>query len=138
MLEYAEKTEYPISLDQLLTTSTVSVNAPEFKGPVLYLTGERDQIFCGGECKGLFGAGSNATKYFPASEGVQVSLLPGFGHAINLHLNATAAFDVAYNVGDQAWLVEQCRNKIYIWYVCGRAPSLGRHADRFGGPWSML
>jgi pimeloyl-ACP methyl ester carboxylesterase len=93
VLEYAESTKYPFTIGELLTSGGLPVKAPGFKGPVLWLVGEHDLIFCGFDCHGLFGSDSVAIQGVNGSSSVEAVILEGVGHGINLHYNATAAYD---------------------------------------------
>ena len=95
VLAYAEATKYPVTVGELISQTGLNTTAEAFRGPVLYLAAEHDLIFCGYNCDGNFlGPNSSAVKAFGASAGVEVYIQPNSGHAINLHKNATAAFDV--------------------------------------------
>ncbi|RAL65837.1 hypothetical protein DID88_005500 [Monilinia fructigena] len=48
--EYAETTKEPFTAGELLTLGAQPSSAPDFTGPVLILTGNEDEIFCGGDC----------------------------------------------------------------------------------------
>jgi hypothetical protein len=69
-----------------------------FTGPVLVVTGEVDAIFCGGNCTAAASvamsipamaemAFSNASPFVPYVQ-------PKSGHAIDVHYNATGAYNV--------------------------------------------
>jgi hypothetical protein len=72
-------------------------SAPDFTGPVLVLTGNEDEIFCGGDCSKLSGAASipaEAAGIFPRAKSFQAYVQPHCGHAVNVHYNSTAAYRV--------------------------------------------
>lgn len=94
VLDQAEATKYPFTLGELLTATIIPSAAPEFTGPVLYLAAEHDLIFCASNCTGLFEEDSPAIQAFNGSNNVEAIVLPYFGHGINLHKNATAAYDL--------------------------------------------
>jgi dipeptidyl aminopeptidase/acylaminoacyl peptidase len=81
----------------LVTISGLPLEAPNFKGPVLFLAAENDLIFCGFNCTGLFGPTSAAINGTSKGNGgdVETYIIPGFGHGINLHY---AARKKAYSV----------------------------------------
>ena len=90
VLEYAESAKYPFTLGELVSALGLPLKAPNFKGPVLWLAAEHDLIFCGFNCVGLFGADSAAVKGTSMGNGgnVEVRIVEGVGHGINLHLGA--------------------------------------------------
>ncbi|KAL8733293.1 MAG: hypothetical protein Q9181_003632 [Wetmoreana brouardii] len=99
ILQFAESTKFPYTLGELLTIGSVPTVAPEFKGPVQIVTGEQDVIYCGGYC---FATGNPAlasipAKFksaFPAAKAFEAYIQPNTAHAINLHYNSTAAYNV--------------------------------------------
>ncbi|ETN37478.1 uncharacterized protein HMPREF1541_07100 [Cyphellophora europaea CBS 101466] len=93
-LTEAEATKHPLALNEFLSQGLIGAQAPEFEGPVLFLVGERDQIACGYNCTGLIGPGSPAAMTFNATRSFEWQIHPEVGHALNLHKNATAAYDI--------------------------------------------
>ena len=94
VLERAEATKYPFTVGEFLSLQALPVAAPDFPGPVLYLAGEKDLIFCDGNCTGLFEQDSVAVQGFKGSRSVETYIQPHVGHGINLHYNATGAYNV--------------------------------------------
>ncbi|KIX94158.1 uncharacterized protein Z520_10184 [Fonsecaea multimorphosa CBS 102226] len=94
VLQFAEATKFPFTFGEFLTMSTLPVTAPNFKGPVFYLASVEDLIFCASNCTGLFGPGSAAVQSFNGSSDVETYLQPNVGHGLNLHHNATGAYNV--------------------------------------------
>lgn len=93
-LDRAEETKYPFTVGEFLTASTLPLEAPTFQGPVLYLAAEADLIFCASDCTTSFGPDSAAVQAFNGSKSVETYIQPRVGHGINLHKNATGAYDV--------------------------------------------
>lgn len=54
-------------------------------------TGDSDTTMCGGNCTSIL---EPAAIEFPASTRFATYLQPDSGHALNMHLNASAYFDV--------------------------------------------
>lgn len=54
-------------------------------------TGDSDTTFCGGNCKSII---EPAAADFPSSAKFATYLQPNSGHALNMHLNASAYYDV--------------------------------------------
>lgn len=101
VLEYAESTKYPFTVGEFLTMAALPVHAPNFANPVLYLAAEADLIFCGSNCTGLFGPDSAAVTAFNGSQSVETYIQPHVGHGINLHHNATGAYNVIMDWADR-------------------------------------
>ncbi|ETI24514.1 hypothetical protein G647_03883 [Cladophialophora carrionii CBS 160.54] len=94
VLDRAEATKYPFTVGEFLSASTLPVAAPSFPGPVLYVAAQSDLIFCASNCTGLFGPDSVAVQGFNGSSSVETYIQPNVGHGINLHHNATGAYNV--------------------------------------------
>lgn len=82
------------SLGELFTLGTIVSPSPQFTGPVDVLLGERDYVFCGGDCNYPSDQSALITPAFypAASKGSQHYLVPGAGHVINAHYSAPQAF----------------------------------------------
>lgn len=100
LLLVGEETKQPVTVGELLTlTSAAKMNA--FAGPVLVITGSNDLPYCGGNC---LATGNPALPSIPAavamnfpkvaSSNFTAYIQPHSGHGINLHYNATGAYDV--------------------------------------------
>ncbi|KAG9768786.1 hypothetical protein KCU88_g7082, partial [Aureobasidium melanogenum] len=94
VLVQAEATKYPFSAGEFLTAATLPLEAPNFRGPVLYLAAEADLIFCASDCSAFYGPDSVAVQAFNGSSSVETYIHPDVGHGINLHKNATGAYNV--------------------------------------------
>jgi len=77
-----------------LTLANVVAPAPAFTGPIDVVNGENDFIFCQGECATPVDLTAQVQpQLFPAAAvGSQSFNVPGIGHAINAHYNATLAY----------------------------------------------
>ncbi|KAL9108106.1 MAG: hypothetical protein Q9227_007081 [Pyrenula ochraceoflavens] len=98
ILYYAEANKQPATAGEFLTLGPAPVISP-FKGPVQILTGQQDAIYCGGDCTntGLPNVTSipaAAEQYFPTAKTFEAYLQPNTGHAVNLHYNSSAAYNV--------------------------------------------
>ena len=94
VLDRAEATKYPFAIGEFLSISALPIDAPNFTGPVLYLAADQDLIFCASNCTGLYGPTSVAVQAFNGSKNVETYIQPNTGHGINLHYNATGAYNV--------------------------------------------
>jgi hypothetical protein len=81
----ARKTEAPVTQGVLMTFGSIPAPAPKYTGSVAVVTGEKDFIFCGGNCynvpagmnvssipagvRAIYPAASNFTTYIPANTG---------------------------------------------------------------------
>ena len=118
LLAYAEETKQPVTTGELLTIGSLPpVNA--FAGPVLVIAGcklgldtskeysmltsfpANDLPFCGGNCLATGNSSvpsipATVVKSFPKvpSNNFEAYIQPNTGHGINLHFNATGAYDV--------------------------------------------
>jgi hypothetical protein len=61
------------------------------------ISGQSDLPLCGGECRGILdGPDSLSPFVFPKAEPFTTYIQPNTGHALNLHRNASAAYDVIF------------------------------------------
>lgn len=95
---FAESTKQPVTNGELLSLLAPPMAAPGFTGPVLVITGNEDEIYCGGNCTATGGAASSvlasSSAAFPNATTFQAYVHPNTGHAINVHYNATGAYNV--------------------------------------------
>jgi hypothetical protein len=91
ILDFAESTKQPYTIGELLSMLGLPpTGAPNFKGPVLVLTGDEDLIFCGGNCSftgttGLPNIPAGLKAAFPNSSHFETYIQPNTGHGLNLH-----------------------------------------------------
>ena len=121
LLLYSEETKQPVTLGELLTQGSLPmVNA--YAGPVLVITGcqldlgasikrtmltpfpANDLPFCGGDClatnnASLLSIPAAVAMNFPnvPANNFEAYIQPNTGHGINLHYNATGAYNVINN-----------------------------------------
>ncbi|KAL2835665.1 Alpha/Beta hydrolase protein [Aspergillus pseudoustus] len=95
VLHQAELNKAPFTIAELLSFGVTSLASPEFAGPVLIINGAQDLSFCGGDCYGVLDAAdSPSAAVFPKASSLAAYIHPNAGHALNLHYNATAAYEV--------------------------------------------
>ncbi|GAB1214028.1 hypothetical protein ATERTT37_003184 [Aspergillus terreus] len=96
ILTYNAKIKQPVTVGELLTIGSVP-DQNTFPGPVLIITGSNDLPFCGGDCYNTGGMSdsivADATSYFTAPKTIQAYVQPDMGHGINLHYNASGAYN---------------------------------------------
>jgi pimeloyl-ACP methyl ester carboxylesterase len=97
VLKVAEATKYPFTLGEFATQLTLPTASPNFKGPVLYLVSELDLISCGSNCTGLTGPGTPSALTYNGTSDLTFYEQKGAGHGLNLHKNATGAYNVIMN-----------------------------------------
>ncbi|KLO15178.1 hypothetical protein SCHPADRAFT_825102 [Schizopora paradoxa] len=87
----ATQTAQTVTVGELLTQGQGAVPAPDFKGPVLTITGQNDQPFCAGSCYGEgypYIIGQDA-QYWPASSNFTAHTPLNTGHGLNLHYSVS-------------------------------------------------
>ncbi|KAF7980105.1 hypothetical protein HWV62_39511 [Athelia sp. TMB] len=94
----ARATEQPVSQAVLFTQGALVRPAPDFKGPVHVVTGDKDFIFCLGNCYAVPRRSAHASvldgvaALYPAARKFSTYLPADTGHATNQHLSAPATF----------------------------------------------
>ncbi|KAJ5890618.1 uncharacterized protein N7473_006846 [Penicillium subrubescens] len=95
VLRKAELNKAPFTIAELLSFGVTPLAAPEYASPVLIINGAQDLSFCGGNCYGVLDAvDSPSTAVFPKARPLTRYIHPNAGHALNLHHNSTAAYEV--------------------------------------------
>ncbi|KAJ0418381.1 Alpha/Beta hydrolase protein [Aspergillus carlsbadensis] len=98
VLKEAERVKAPFAISELLSFASVPLAAPNFTAPVLMISGQSDLPFCGGDCSGVFeGPDSVSPFVFPSAAPFASYIQPDTGHALNLHYNASAAYEVIHS-----------------------------------------
>ncbi|KAF7861441.1 hypothetical protein EAF04_008006 [Stromatinia cepivora] len=97
--EYTEQHKEPFTTGEILTMGAQPSSAPEFTGPVLVLTGNEDEIFCGGNCSEMstgskLNIPAQAATVFPNARVFRAYIQPRCGHAVNVHFNSSGAYRV--------------------------------------------
>lgn len=87
------------TLGEQFTPSAFTGVATNFTGPVFIANGQKDIVFCDGDCEYPRNIPAESLKYvFPnAANTSSVFILPDSGHGLNLHLNANLAFAAIQN-----------------------------------------
>lgn len=95
---FAEQTKQPVTLGEIFTLANGAPKTSPFTGPVLVITGENDNIYCGGNCTATGGTAASipadVKANYPNASAFEAYIQPNTGHGINLHYNSTAAFTV--------------------------------------------
>ncbi|GAB7347321.1 hypothetical protein MBLNU459_g3399t1 [Dothideomycetes sp. NU459] len=95
---FSEMTKQPVTLGEIFTLASGAPKKSPFTGPVLVLTGENDNIYCGGNCTATGGSmasiPADVMMSYPNASAFEAYIQPNTGHGINLHYNSTAAFQV--------------------------------------------
>ncbi|MCJ1446737.1 MAG: hypothetical protein MMC23_007243 [Stictis urceolatum] len=90
-VQFAEAAKEPYALTEFLTLLSGPQNVDKYHGPALLMSGEVDYIFCDGFCPGIF---EEPAKTIYKNAKLQLAIHPGTSHNINLHKNATGAYEV--------------------------------------------
>jgi pimeloyl-ACP methyl ester carboxylesterase len=97
LLDYGNDIKQPVPIGEFASAFWLPVNfGPSFKGPVQYLLPEFDFYICRGNCKGLANL-TMLSETYPHATAIEVAIQPNTGHALPLHNNATAGFQLTYD-----------------------------------------
>lgn len=101
LLNYGNDIKQPAPIGEFASAFWLIGNyGPSFQGPVQYFLPEFDFYVCRGDCKGLANETMLAQTY-PNASSIEVAIQPNTGHALPLHHNATAGFDVMFDFLDR-------------------------------------
>jgi pimeloyl-ACP methyl ester carboxylesterase len=97
LLNYGVEIKQPVPIGEFASAfSLIGLPGPSFKAPVQFLLPEFDFYICRGDCNGL--ADLDVLKqFYPGATKIEVALQPNTGHALPLHNNATAGFQLAFD-----------------------------------------
>jgi pimeloyl-ACP methyl ester carboxylesterase len=97
LLNYGSEIKQPVPIGEFASAFSLLGNyGPSFKAPVQYLLPEFDFYICRGDCNGLANFTALAETY-PNATAIEVAIQPNTGHALPLHNNATAGFQLTYD-----------------------------------------
>ncbi|ETN36815.1 uncharacterized protein HMPREF1541_07802 [Cyphellophora europaea CBS 101466] len=97
LLDYGDAIKQPVPVGELVSGSQI-IGRPgkNLKAPIQYVLPEFDFFICGGDCKGV----TNATvlrETWPSASDLEVVIQPNTGHALPLHNNASAGFQLSFD-----------------------------------------
>jgi hypothetical protein len=96
LLNYGDSIKQPVPIGEFASAFWLLGNyGPSFKAPVQYLLPEFDFYICRGDCNGI----ANITQLYetyPNAMDIKVDIQPNTGHALPLHRNAIAGFQLIY------------------------------------------
>ncbi|KAH6607034.1 hypothetical protein Trco_003347 [Trichoderma cornu-damae] len=97
LLNYGISIKQPVPIGEFASAFSLIGNpGPDFKAPVQFLLPEFDFYICRGDCRNLADITAlNAT--YPHATDIEVVLQPNTGHALPLHNNATAGFQLIFD-----------------------------------------
>lgn len=96
MLDYGDKIKSPTAVAEIVSGGLLVMASGPFKGPIHYILPELDFFICAGDCKNV--TSLEALKHtFPNASSIQLDIQPNTGHALPLHHNATAGFQVSFD-----------------------------------------
>lgn len=100
LLSYGDSIKQPITVGEYTSAYTIAIagniGGTDFKGPLQYVLPEFDFYICQGDCKGVYDV--DALKgIFPNAGPLEVKIQPNTGHALPLHNNATAGYQLTFD-----------------------------------------
>ncbi|KAL6246616.1 hypothetical protein RBB50_006854 [Rhinocladiella similis] len=95
-LDLGDALKQPVPIGEITSGYRLLGATGPFKGPIHYILPEKDFYICGGDCKGLYSV-EQQYKIFPNASDIQIDIQPNTGHALPLHNNATAGFQVSFD-----------------------------------------
>ncbi|OAK96219.1 hypothetical protein IQ06DRAFT_49905 [Phaeosphaeriaceae sp. SRC1lsM3a] len=97
LLDYGNEIKQPFPIGEWTSGYTVLVGGgPSFAAPLQLVLAELDFGICQGDCNGLTN-GTVLKKMYPNATAVEAVIQPNTGHALPLHNNATAGFQLTYD-----------------------------------------
>jgi pimeloyl-ACP methyl ester carboxylesterase len=96
MLSYGDSLKQPVPIGELASAwSLIAVDGSGYNKPLQYFLPEFDFYICDGDCNGIYDM-KDTPKPFPNAK-IEVAIQPNTGHALTLHNNATAGYQVMFN-----------------------------------------
>ena len=97
LLDYGDKIKQPCAIGELASGHQV-IGRPgtNFTAPVQFVLPEFDFFICGGDCKGVTDV-ETLRKTWPTAGDIDLVIQPNTGHALPLHNNATAGFQLSFD-----------------------------------------
>jgi pimeloyl-ACP methyl ester carboxylesterase len=97
LLDYGNDIKQPVPIGEFASAFWLfGKSGTSIKAPVQYLLPEFDFYICRGDCNGLANLTTLAQTY-PNATAIEVAIQPNTGHALPLHNNATAGFQLTYD-----------------------------------------
>lgn len=96
LLDYGDEIKQPIPLGEITSGAFLLLAHGSFTGPIHYMLPELDFFVCTGDCKEVVDLNSLKARW-PNATAVEVDIQPNTGHALPLHNNATAGFQVSFD-----------------------------------------
>ncbi|KAM3066981.1 hypothetical protein ACMFMG_007123 [Clarireedia jacksonii] len=97
LLDYGIKIKQPVPIGEFASAFWLIGNqGTSFHAPIQYMLPEFDFYICRGDCKNLANT-TELMKTYPNATDIEVAIQPNTGHALPLHNNATAGFQVTFD-----------------------------------------
>ncbi|KAK5948733.1 hypothetical protein OHC33_010156 [Knufia fluminis] len=97
LLDYGDSIKQPVPIGELASgAQIIGRPGPGLKAPVQFVLPEFDFFICGGDCKGVTDV-STLRQTWPAASDLELVIQPNTGHALPLHNNATAGFQLSFD-----------------------------------------
>ncbi|OQN96481.1 hypothetical protein B0A48_17537 [Cryoendolithus antarcticus] len=98
LFEYGNAIKQPVPIGEIASSWRILNNfAPNFTKPIQFLLPEKDFYICRGDCVGLTNATDLRATTYPNASAIEVVIQPNTGHALPLHNNATAGFQLTFD-----------------------------------------
>ena len=97
LLDYGVSLKQPVPIGEFASAYTILRNpGPAFKAPVQFLLPEFDFYICRGDCRDIITV-EELYETYPKATDIDLVLQPNTGHALPLHNNATAGFQLSFD-----------------------------------------
>jgi pimeloyl-ACP methyl ester carboxylesterase len=96
LLNYGNSIKSPAAVGEITSGAFLATLGGPFTGPIHYILPASDFFICAGDCTRGYTADSVKAK-FPNSSRIEIDIQPRTGHALPLHKNATAGFQVSFD-----------------------------------------
>lgn len=101
LLAYGNEIKQPVPIGEFASAFWLLGNKGlAFHAPIQYMLPESDFYVCRGDCNGLANM-TNLMNTYPNATDIEVAIQPNTGHALPLHNNATAGFQVMFDFLDK-------------------------------------
>ncbi|KAK3680792.1 hypothetical protein LTR37_021057 [Vermiconidia calcicola] len=97
LLDYGDAIKQPVPVGELASGYKLAgLPGLNYTGPLHFMLPEFDFFVCAGDCKGVANT-TTLQQSYPKASAIEFDIQPNTGHALPLHNNATAGFEVSFN-----------------------------------------
>jgi pimeloyl-ACP methyl ester carboxylesterase len=102
VLAAAAASSKPVTVGELLTIGGPVSVPNSYEGPVLFVIGDRDLPFCGGNCStSVPSLPAQSQQFFANASSFEAAIIPGGGHALNLEYSFPTTYAVMLDFLDE-------------------------------------